>query len=123
MIGLQIVYLKNHSSGQAWIPGTVVEKTGTLSYKSITPEGKSIRCHIDQMRTRVPFSSSPTPTTIDVSSSPHLEEVRSSPSKPEEIAISSPIPTADGIPEDIPSRPVRPRRQIVRPKRFEDFVT
>ncbi|GBN87259.1 hypothetical protein AVEN_194162-1 [Araneus ventricosus] len=40
------VYSKNHSSGQTWIPGTVIEKTGTLSYKTVTPDGKSIRCHI-----------------------------------------------------------------------------
>ncbi|GBN22730.1 hypothetical protein AVEN_68062-1 [Araneus ventricosus] len=46
------VYIKNHSSGPTLIPRTVIEKTGPLSYKNITPNGKSIRCHIDQMRNR-----------------------------------------------------------------------
>ncbi|GBN94353.1 hypothetical protein AVEN_190794-1 [Araneus ventricosus] len=38
--------------GQTWIPGTVIEKTGLVSHKTVTPDGKSIRCHIDQMRNR-----------------------------------------------------------------------
>ncbi|GBN21582.1 hypothetical protein AVEN_112382-1 [Araneus ventricosus] len=46
------VYIKNHFSGPTWIPGTVIEKTSPLSYKTVTPDGKSIRCHIDHMRNR-----------------------------------------------------------------------
>ncbi|GBO20310.1 hypothetical protein AVEN_226123-1 [Araneus ventricosus] len=45
-------YVKKHSSRQTWIPGRVTEKTDPLSYKTITPNSKSIRCHIDQMKNR-----------------------------------------------------------------------
>ncbi|GBO46544.1 hypothetical protein AVEN_35004-1 [Araneus ventricosus] len=46
------VYIKNHSAGPTWIPGTVIEKAGPLSYKNVTPDGRTVRCHIDQMRNR-----------------------------------------------------------------------
>ncbi|GBN84324.1 hypothetical protein AVEN_215605-1 [Araneus ventricosus] len=66
------VYIKNHSSGQTWIPGTVIEKTGALSYKTVTPDGKSFRCHIDQMINRKTslVSSQSSPETQENSTSP-----------------------------------------------------
>ncbi|GBL98117.1 Uncharacterized protein K02A2.6 [Araneus ventricosus] len=38
--------------GPNCIPGTIIEKTGLLSYETVTPDGKSIRCHLDQMGSR-----------------------------------------------------------------------
>lgn len=118
------VYLKNNSSGQAWIPGTVVEKTGPLSYKSITPEGKSIRCHVDQMRNRkTPTVSSPPPP-------PENQETSSSPVATSATPISVPIQQPSDPPfvvetpkkgsSDIGQN--RPRRTIIRPARFKDYV-
>ncbi|GBM06969.1 hypothetical protein AVEN_239670-1 [Araneus ventricosus] len=66
------VHIKNSFSGQTWIPGTVIEKTGPLSYKTVTLDGKSIRCHIDHMRNRKPplLSSQSSPETQENSTIP-----------------------------------------------------
>ncbi|GBM50870.1 hypothetical protein AVEN_178140-1 [Araneus ventricosus] len=71
--------------GQIWIPGTVIEKTGPLSYKTVTPDGKSIRCHIDQMRNRKTPLASP-------QSSPGTQVNSTIP------ASSSAIPSSSNIP-------------------------
>ncbi|XP_072392407.1 uncharacterized protein [Diabrotica undecimpunctata] len=39
--------------GQKWLPSKIIETTGPLSYKVQTPDGKILRRHSDQIRTRV----------------------------------------------------------------------
>ncbi|KAJ8974419.1 hypothetical protein NQ317_015474 [Molorchus minor] len=46
------VFARAYTPGQRWIPSTIVETTGPLSYRVETPDGKVIRRHADQLRRR-----------------------------------------------------------------------
>ncbi|GBL75294.1 hypothetical protein AVEN_194515-1 [Araneus ventricosus] len=83
--------------------GTVIEKTGPLSYKTVTPDVKSIRCHIDQVRNRkTPLGSS--------QSSPESPENSISP------AASSAIPSSTNT----PIKPSDTPAEIETPKKAPD---
>ncbi|GBM29413.1 Uncharacterized protein K02A2.6 [Araneus ventricosus] len=97
------VYIKNHSSGPTGIPETVIEKTGPLSYKNVTPDGKSVRCHIDQMRNRKTPLASP-------QSSPETQENSIFP------VSSSAIPSSSNT----PIQPSDPPAEIETPKKAPD---
>ncbi|GBN52888.1 Transposon Tf2-11 polyprotein [Araneus ventricosus] len=118
------VNIKNHSSGPTWIPGTVIEKTGPLSYKNVTPDGKSVRCHIDQMRNRKTPLASPqfSPETQENSTTPvSSSAIPSSSNTP--IQPSDPpaeIETPKKAPDE--SHQSRSRRAIIRPSYLKDYV-
>ncbi|XP_060520646.1 uncharacterized protein K02A2.6-like isoform X2 [Cylas formicarius] len=46
------VFVRSYAPGQRWLPSTVIESTGPLSYKVKTPDGKITRRHTDQIRPR-----------------------------------------------------------------------
>ena len=46
------VYVKNNRKGQKWLSGSVVNKTGPVSFKVELQDGRVIRCHLDQLRPR-----------------------------------------------------------------------
>ncbi|GBN92849.1 hypothetical protein AVEN_98444-1 [Araneus ventricosus] len=118
------VYIKNHSSGPTWIPGIVIEKTVPLFYKTVTQDGKSIRCHIDQMRNRkTPLAS--------LQSSPETQENSTIPASSSAIPSSSNTPIqASDHPAEIEtpkkasdkSHQSRPRRTVNRPSYLKDYV-
>ncbi|GBO10557.1 hypothetical protein AVEN_190260-1 [Araneus ventricosus] len=112
------------ATGPTWIPGTVIEKTGLLSYKNVTPDGKSIRCHIDQMRNRK------TPL-VSLQSSPETQENSTTPVSSSAIPSSSNTPIQRSYPPDEIETPKkapdeshqsRPRRTINRPSHLKDYV-
>ena len=43
---------RNYRAGPVWIPGTVVEQNGPLSFLIKANRGQLWRCHIDQLRER-----------------------------------------------------------------------
>ena len=43
------VVVRNYASGLRWVPGTVQEKTGPVSFRCSLPDGREIRCHQDQV--------------------------------------------------------------------------
>ncbi|GBN43132.1 hypothetical protein AVEN_48547-1 [Araneus ventricosus] len=118
------VYIKNHSLGPTWIPGIVIEKACPLSYKTVTPDGKSIRCNIEQMRNRkTPLVTSlSSPETQDNSTIPAASSaIPSSSNTP--IQPSDPpaeIETTKKAPDE--SHQFRPRRTINRPSYLKDYV-
>ncbi|GBO24685.1 hypothetical protein AVEN_196670-1 [Araneus ventricosus] len=59
------VSIKNHSSCQTCIPGTVIEQKGLLSYTTVIPYGEWIVCHIDetQEKSTIPAASSAAPSS------------------------------------------------------------
>ncbi|GBN31008.1 hypothetical protein AVEN_51059-1 [Araneus ventricosus] len=118
------VYIKNHSSGPTWIPGTVIEKACPLSYKTVTPDGKSILCNIEQIRNRKPPS-------VASHSSPETQENSIIPAASSALPSSSntPIQPSDPpaeieTPKKAPdeSHQSRPRRTINRPSYLKDYV-
>ena len=46
------VFVKNNSKGPKWLPGPVVKQTGPVSSKVTLQNGKTIRCHQNQLRKR-----------------------------------------------------------------------
>ena len=55
------VYVKNHRPGPSWLPGIIVESTGSLSFRVQLEDERIWRCHQDQLRHRV---TNPEPTQI-----------------------------------------------------------
>ncbi len=46
------VYVKNHSRGSKWLPGTIIERRGPLSYRVELLDKRTVRCHQDHVRLR-----------------------------------------------------------------------
>ena len=46
------VFVKNNLKGPKWLPGFVVKQTSPVSCKVTLQNGKTIRCHQDQLRKR-----------------------------------------------------------------------
>ena len=68
-----MVYIRNFGQGEKWLPATVVNIQGPLSYVVKLADGREVRRHVDHVRTRrTPSSSSsqidddclPTPSTV-----------------------------------------------------------
>ena len=47
------VYVKNYGSGNPWLPGKVTNKLGSTMYGVLLNDGRSVRKHADQMRSRI----------------------------------------------------------------------
>ena len=48
-----LVYARNYSTGPTWIPGTVTKVNGSVTYHVQLDDGREIRRHADQLRSRV----------------------------------------------------------------------
>ena len=46
------VFVRNHLQGDQWLPGSIEQKTGPVSYRVKLTNGKVRRCHQDQIRNR-----------------------------------------------------------------------
>ena len=46
------VYVKNYSTGNTWLPGKVTKKLGSAMYAVLLEDGRNVRKHGDQMRSR-----------------------------------------------------------------------
>ena len=55
----ETVFVKNYGSGQRWLPGTIVQVTGPVSYQMKLEDGR-LRRHQDQLRQRVTAPDAPT---------------------------------------------------------------
>ena len=47
------VYVKNHRSGDSWLPGEIDKATGPVSYMVRMAGGNTIRCHQDHIQSRI----------------------------------------------------------------------
>ena len=47
------MYVKNHRSGDSWLPGEIDKATGPVSYTVRMAGGDTIRCHQDHIRSRI----------------------------------------------------------------------
>ncbi|GBL76986.1 hypothetical protein AVEN_12649-1 [Araneus ventricosus] len=96
---------------------TVIEKTGLLSSKAVTPDGRSIRCHVDQMRNRKPPS-------VTSQASSETQENSTIPAASSAIPSSSntPIKLSDPPAEiETPKKaPDESRRTVIRPSYLKD---
>ena len=43
---------KNYGPGPAWLPGQVVEVSGAVLYTIMLEDGRSVRRHVEQLRSR-----------------------------------------------------------------------
>ena len=46
------VFVRNYHHGDKWLPGVIEQKTGPVSYRVKLTNGKTRRCHQDQVRKR-----------------------------------------------------------------------
>ncbi|XP_060075838.1 uncharacterized protein LOC132555506 [Ylistrum balloti] len=97
-----------------WIPGTVIEQTGPVSYKvaTIAAPGATWRGHTDQVRST---NVRETPQDINCDTPSISLSARTSPTIETNMSKSVDTPK--------PPEPRYPGRQTKPPKRFDDFVT
>nr|CAI5857137.1 unnamed protein product [Callosobruchus analis] len=117
------VYTRAYTPGAKWIPATVVEPIGPVSYRVSTPDGKVIRRHTDQLRPRLNREDQGTTETPEPVRWPaHLEVPRESsavtPISQRESGEASTRKEPGSPPGTEQSRPQRIRRP---PRRLEDF--
>ena len=88
----------------AWVPGTIVEQLGEVTFMVKFPDGTTRKCHINQLCEEEPTSiDHPSPALEDVSDSTEESPVTGEiippimPDLPEE---SSPLPDSESVSED-----------------------
>ena len=47
------VYVNNYATGNSWLPGKVTSKLGSTMYNVLLNDGRNVRKHADQMRSRI----------------------------------------------------------------------
>jgi hypothetical protein len=63
------VYVKNYSSGPRWLPGKIVGTEGSVLYQIQLSDGRTVRRHADQLRSRVADIESHSPADDDTGDS------------------------------------------------------
>ena len=124
------VFVRNYHHGDKWLPGTVEQKTGPVSYRVRLANGKTRRCHQDQVRKRsveVPQDSHREPDIPDIVIPPSLPETTSANTESSTASpASETMPTENtnsepASPDPIPTNPdavrVNPTREKSYPKR------
>jgi hypothetical protein len=84
------VFVRNYHQGDRWLPGVIEQKTGPVSFRVKLNDGRTRRCHQDQVRNRsvnMPSESntesdSTVPTTV--------------PTEPTPVSTESPATTDPG---------------------------
>ena len=114
-----------------WVPGTISEKTGPVSYRVQVGHDATWRRHLDQIQ-----NSSLSPKGGSVSEIPETDRnaVAATPQPPVEPVVPLSTEIRQSVPDVRPSsdvttyqeqsQPVRrnPRRDVRRPARYKDFV-
>ena len=126
------VFVRNYHHGNRWIPGTVEQKNGPVSFRVKLTDGRDRRCHQDQLCKRsvevsqdlcsepelvtsTPVISVPSTTPTD--SSTTTTEPISQESKPPDPTS---IPTTDGtVVDPIPQEKTYPKRDHAPVTRYE----
>ena len=120
------IMVRNYSSGPKWLPGTVVQQTGPLSYKCELEDGGVVKRHSDQLHKRVTSPQSLTPP-LPLESPPEVNdnvdppmETPDPPSSPVALPCDSPkqaespavVPQSPAAPQ--PRRSSRNRKPVTR---------
>ena len=106
------VFVRNYHHGDKWIPGTIQNRTGPVSFKVLLQDGQNRRCHQDQVRKRVVSVSNSlpnemTPSSPVVESPAPVPETNSTSSSVSETSVSDSTST-EIQPEKCPSHEVTP---------------
>ena len=67
------VYAKNYGSGNPWLPGKVTSKLGSTMYSVLLNDGRNVRKHADQIRSRVERDQSDSPVERNSDTDDSLE--------------------------------------------------
>ncbi|KAJ8391280.1 hypothetical protein AAFF_G00090670 [Aldrovandia affinis] len=110
------VYVRGYA-GQKWIPATLIERTGPVSWRVQTQDGKLVRRHQDQIRPR--YDRTQTESNLQEESFP-VDPTPQEPENPERQAPEAvvPVPPEPGPDRDNPY-PERVRRA---PHYLKDYV-
>ena len=100
------VFVRNYHHGDKWIPGTIQNRTGPVSFKVLLQDGRNRRCHQDQVRKRV-VSVSNSPSSPVVESPAPVPETNSTSASVSETSVSDSTST-EIQPEKCPSHEVTP---------------
>ncbi|XP_031330866.1 uncharacterized protein K02A2.6-like [Photinus pyralis] len=119
----QHVGVRSYVPGDKWIPAQVMQKTGPVSYKVQTPEGKLLHRHSNQMVTRPIEQEVP---GIETSSETDEDEQEAIPERAEqpmaspEGSLRAKLPSPEGGTTPRPSTP-RPERNRRPPRHLQDY--
>lgn len=133
------VWVENTTTGDTWLKGTIVDKTGPLSYLvKLTSNGLVVRKHVDQLRARVQNAvqsgdiNIPS-TQVEITPESIISEPRQYASgeqaegQSEESTVEPPkepdLITEEKESPTVEKLPTRPTRTISRPTKFKDFIT
>ena len=121
------VFVRNYHHGDKWLPGTVEQKTGPVSYRVRLANGKTRRCHQDQVRKRsveVPQDSHREPDIPDIVIPPFSPETTSANTESSTASpASETMPTENtnsepALPDPIPTDPDAVRVNPTREKSY-----
>ena len=82
------VFVRNYHHGNRWLPGTIEQRTGPVSFRIKLSDGRIRRCHQDQIRHR------------------YVEITQESPKDPDPISV--PIPRSESSPDTAQPTDVTP---------------
>nr|XP_022903744.1 uncharacterized protein LOC111416034 [Onthophagus taurus] len=102
------IFIRSYTAQQKWEPATVAEATGPLSYKVLTPEGKLLKRHSDQIRDR----------ELSEEMKPEADGSLHSPTDSEDADVPQ-RSTEDEVAETPTPRPSRIRKLPLRLKDFD----
>ena len=119
--------MKNFSPGQSWLPAEIVKITGPVSFRVRLTDGRTRRCHQDQLRVRERDEETNeempdgTPEDDEVIPTTNSEDPETTRSQPQEVEASTPTPTlTPTLTPEQSSPPTRyPRRNRKKRVHFE----
>lgn len=110
------VFVKNNRSGEKWLSGHILKSSGPVSFKVQLQNGKMIRCHQDQLRSR--FTENPQQKDIPLFED---DDVNIIPSSPNSAPVVLEPPSTESAPQPATGGANRYPSRIRRPpERFAD---
>ena len=105
------VFVRNFSGKPSWVPGTILKVTGPLSYVIKLQDGKTVRRHVDHVRSReIPSTVPQLPSSlVDLDLPTELSQEDATESNRADPPIVDPEPNAPDPPPS-PRRSTRDRR-------------
>ncbi|XP_064469269.1 uncharacterized protein K02A2.6-like [Ornithodoros turicata] len=112
-----LVFVRNYGRGPNWIPATVIEATGPVSYRTRTQDGAVLRRHVDQMRRRGLLRETPEGTNQEDTARPVVPDHSEATDTSQAEQAASILPKHNQV-----MTRERPDRVRAPPQRWKDFV-
>ena len=119
-----LVFVKDFPSGKTWLPGSVSEVRGPLSYYFTLLDGRVVRRHVDHIRSRSSQSASPPTGESDVEIPTALTSTAAGQSTEAELTPAETTPTDTRVTVQDAAQPAssQPLRRSTRARAPPDYL-